>query len=282
VKRQRPSANDVRKSIITYNENVGIILITLIMKSTRYLRQETFSGIGPGGQARLKKSKVLVAGCGAVGGTIATLLVRAGVGRLRVVDRDSPELSNLHRQLLYIDQDLAEGAPKALVAGQRLSRMNPEVKVEGIMADLNASNIREMIKEVDLIMDGTDNQETRYLINDAAVTSGIPWIFAGAVGAGGNVMAVLPGKTPCLRCLFPEPAPPGSTPTADTVGIIGPAPSLVASLAAAEALKILCGARDQLLPGMLIVDLWKNTYHLSALAQSRDPDCPACGKLMAG
>ncbi|MEW6263785.1 MAG: ThiF family adenylyltransferase [Thermodesulfobacteriota bacterium] len=249
------------------------------MNTDRHRKQVLFPGLGPAGQAALGRSSVLVAGCGATGGTIAALLVRAGVGLVRVVDRDFPELGNLGRQLLYNEPDLLEGLPKAVLAERSLSRANSEVKVQGIVADLNPDNVLELIRDVDLIMDGLDNQETRYLINDAAVNLGKPWVYAGCLGAAGNVMVILPGRTPCLRCLFPHPAPPGVLPTCDTAGIIGPAASLTASLASAEALKLLALGTEDIKPRMIAFDAWGGSFREISLAAEPDRSCPCCGQL---
>lgn len=244
----------------------------------RYRKQELFYGLGPEGQAALARARVVVAGCGATGGTQAALLVRAGVGRVRVVDRDFLELGNLGRQLLYDEADLKTGLPKAVLAERKLKQMNAEVEVEGVVADLNPDNVLDLLDGADLVLDGLDNQQTRYLLNDAAVKRGRPWIYVGCLGSGGNVMTILPGQTPCLRCLFPEPAPPGALPTCDTAGIIGPAPSLIASLAAGEALKFLSGARERLHPGLFAFDLWSSSFRQVAVGEGPRADCPCCGQ----
>jgi len=242
----------------------------------RYRKQELFNGLGQAGQARLRQAGVLVAGCGALGGTIASLLVRAGIGRLRVVDRDFLELSNLGRQLLYTEADLKTGLPKAVLAERRLREMNSEVEVEGVVADLNPDNVIELMSGVDLVLDGLDNQETRYLINDAAVSLGLPWIYIGVIGSSGNVMTIIPGETNCLRCLFPEPAPPGVLPTCDTTGIIGPTPNVAASIGVSEAMKILSGAQERLNPGLFTFELWDNSYQAIPLESGPREDCPCC------
>jgi len=247
------------------------------MAGGRHRKQELFPGLGTEGQAALARSTVLVAGCGATGGTMAMLLVRAGVGRVRIVDRDFPELTNLGRQLLYDEADLAAGLPKAVIAREKLGRMNSEVEVEGIVADINPGNVFDLTEGVDLVLDGLDNQAARYLINDAAVSRGLPWIYAGCLGSAGNVMTVIPGRSSCLRCLFPHPAPPGTLPTCDTAGIIGSAPVLVAGVAATEALKLLAGSGSLLTRGLFTFDLWSNTFRMISLP---DPvrTCPCCGE----
>ena len=232
--------------------------------------------MGPEGQTNLADSSVLVVGCGATGGTIASLLVRAGVGRVRIVDRDFPDKGNLGRQLLYFEDDINNGLPKAEAARRMLARMNSEVKIEAVVADAAPENILDLIEGMDLIMDGVDNQEARYLINDAAVSSGLPWIFTGCVGASGNVMTIIPGKTPCLRCIFPEPAPPGALPTCDSAGIIGPAAGVAASIAAGEALKLLSRSQDASRPGFLSFDLWAGLFRTTALGRGPKPGCICC------
>ncbi len=247
-------------------------------KEQRYRKQELFAELGPEGQARLRRSKVLVAGAGATGGTVAALMVRAGVGLVRVVDRDFLELSNLNRQLLYDESDLETGLPKAILAEKRLKAMNSDVEVEGIVADINPDNAMELMSDVDLVLDGLDNQITRYLINDVAVKLDRPWVWTGCLGSTGNVMTIVPGRTPCLRCVLPDPAPPGAMPTCDTAGIIGPTPNLVASVAATEGLKLLTGAMDRLQTGILALDLWQSFYHLFELKDGKNEDCPCCGQ----
>ncbi|MBU2551213.1 MAG: HesA/MoeB/ThiF family protein [Proteobacteria bacterium] len=246
------------------------------MPDTRYWKQEKFAGLGPGGQAALGRSAVLVAGCGATGGHMATLLARAGVGRLRVVDRDVPELGNLHRQVLYDESDPGSGRTKAELAAERLRRMNSGIEVQGVTVEIGPDNILDLAGDADLIMDGTDNQETRYLLNDAAVKLGKPWIYSGVIGAAGNVMPIIPGRTPCLRCLFPRPAPPGVLPTCETAGIIGPTPALAAAIAVTEAIKILTGATDRIIDGLISFDLWSNTFQAVALRSGKDDRCPCC------
>ena len=248
------------------------------MPGNRYRKQEIFSNLGPEGQAALARSSVLVAGLGATGGTMADLLVRAGVGRVRVVDRDFPELGNLTRQLLYDEESLASGLPKALLAEKALKKTNSQVKVEASVADVSPENVLDLIDGIDLILDGLDNQETRYLINDAAVSRQIPWVYAGCLGASGNVMLMIPEVTPCLRCLFPEPAPPGALPTCDTAGIIGPAAGLTASMAAAEALKYLSGQKPADPPRLMTFDLWSGLFRAVEFPQGPEETCPCCGR----
>lgn len=239
----------------------------------RYQKQVLFAGLGAAGQARLAASAALVCGAGGLGGSLSQLLVRAGVGRVRVVDRDRVELSNLHRQLLYDEDDL--GRPKAEAAAARLAAMNREVAVEGIVAEVNAETIAGLCAGADLVLDGTDNLTARYVINDACVRLGLPWVMAGCLAAHGNVMLVEPGVTPCLRCLFPQPAAEGH-PTSDTVGILGPTAAAVAALAALEAIKWLAGARAAVNRGLLVLDLWQGRFNLVGMGQG-----PAAGCLCA-
>ncbi|MBX5491115.1 MAG: ThiF family adenylyltransferase [Chloroflexi bacterium] len=245
--------------------------------SERYARQVLFPAVGEAGQTRLAAARVLLVGCGALGTVLANVLVRAGVGRLTIVDRDYVEPSNLQRQVLFDDADAAAGRPKALAAAEKLRQVNPEVLVEPVVADVNPSNVESLLAGATLALDGTDNFETRYLLNDACVKHGVPWVYAAAVGAHGATMAVVPGETPCLRCLFPDPAPPGVLPTCETDGVLAPAVGVVANLAAAEALKLLLGARDRLRRGMLWLDVWTNAFESLPLAAPRS-DCPCCGQ----
>ncbi|MBI4773826.1 MAG: ThiF family adenylyltransferase [Deltaproteobacteria bacterium] len=242
----------------------------------RYRKQELFAGLGPDGQAALRKSRILVAGAGATGGTVASLLVRAGVGLVRIVDRDFLELSNLNRQILYDESDLETGLPKAVLAERKLKAMNRDVEIEGIVTELNPQNAIELMSDVDLILDGLDNQVTRYLINDVAVSLDIPWIWTGCLGSIGNVMTVVPGKTPCLRCILPDPAPPGAMPTCDTAGIIGPTPNFVASLAAAQAMKLLSGTGRRTLHRCFTFDLWEGSFRVTDLQSALNHTCICC------
>ncbi|MFO0975610.1 MAG: ThiF family adenylyltransferase [Planctomycetaceae bacterium] len=243
----------------------------------RYHKQMLVAGIGVEGQRRLGESKVLLVGCGALGCVLADAMVRAGVGHVRIVDRDFVELSNLQRQVLFTEQDVAEHLPKAVAAQRRLSLVNSEVTIESIVADVDFGNITEFARDCDLILDGTDNFEIRYLINDVSLELGIPWIFTGCTGASGQVMPVIPGKTACLRCLMATPPPPGTTETCDTAGVLGPAIGVVASVQAALALKILTGHADSVNRQLLIVDVWNGSFRTIDLSTLRDStDCPAC------
>lgn len=241
----------------------------------RYARQTIFPAIGEAGQRALGEARVLLVGCGALGTHVADTLVRAGVGFLRLVDRDFVELHNLQRQVLFDEDDQARGVPKALAAAEKLRRVNSTVTVEPIVDDANAGNIAALIDGVQLIIDGTDNFETRYLLNDAALRAGRPWIYGGVLASYGMTMTILPGETACLRCTFPDPPPPGEAPTCETAGVLGPAVALVAAFQATEALKLLVGARDAINRDLLAVDIWRLT--VDRLPAARQGDCPACG-----
>lgn len=250
---------------------------------SRYSRQSRFAPVGDAGQQRIRNATVTIVGCGALGTVAAELMTRAGVGRLRIVDRDFVELSNLQRQFLFEESDAAEGLPKAVAAVRRLARVNSEVTLEPLVADLVPANAEELFEDTDLILDGTDNFETRFLINDAAVFKNRPWIYAAAVGSYGLKLAILPGHTACLRCVYPEP-PQGAQPTCETAGVLGPLTSTIASLAAADALRILACGGDQATTGadamqarLTTVDVWTGVIRQLA-PPARDPDCPCCAR----
>jgi molybdopterin/thiamine biosynthesis adenylyltransferase len=240
----------------------------------RYSRQIIFSGIGVTGQERLLESAVAVAGCGALGSFQAGALARAGVGRLVLIDRDYVERSNLQRQWLYEEADVLQGLPKAVAAARRLAAINPGIEAEPRVADLTTANAEELLEGVALILDGTDNFETRYLINDYAVSRSVPWIYGAAVGSYGLTMPVLPGRTACLACVYPEP-PAGAQPTCETEGVLNVITSLIASLQVADALKILTGAELQ--PRLTTMDAWSGEMRRIE-PPARDPDCPVCGR----
>ena len=244
--------------------------------SERYARQILFAGIGQAGQAKLARAHVVLVGCGANGSVIADRLVRAGVGRLTIVDRDFVELNNLQRQVLFDETDVAARLPKAVAAARKLSGINSTVAVHGLVADLNPENAEELLRDADLVMDGSDNFATRYLINDVCIKHNIPWIYCGVVASYGMTMTILPHQTPCLRCVFPEAPMPGSTPTCDTVGIVNPIASVVAGIAAAEGIKYLVGTGTTN-RGIIYVDVWHNTYDVLESGDPR-PDCPTCGQ----
>ena len=240
----------------------------------RYSRQILFAGIGEKGQQQLLDARVAVAGCGALGSFQAGALARAGVGFIRIVDRDYVELSNLQRQWLFDESDAEQGLPKAVAAARQIARLNSDVRAEPVVADLTPSNVEDLLDDVDLVLDGTDNFETRYLINDFAVQSHRPWVYGAAVGSYGIVMAVTPGQSACLRCIYPDP-PSGAQPTCETAGVLGPVTALIASLQVAEAIKILCGAGAS--RKITTVDVW--TGEIRQVAQPGPvADCPACGR----
>ena len=244
----------------------------------RYKRQMRYAPLGEEGQRRLLEGRALVVGSGALGCVIADTLVRAGVGFVRLVDRDFVETDNLHRQILFDEDDANSELPKAVAAANRLQRVNSSVTIEPVVADLNSTNIGQLADDVDVIVDGTDNFETRYLINDYAVANDLPWIFGGCVGAEGQTMAIIPGETPCLACIMPEPPPAAAQPTCETAGVLAPIVNVIASLQAIEALKLLSGNHEQVSASMTLVNLWTNQIRSISLECSRSDDCPTCGK----
>jgi adenylyltransferase/sulfurtransferase len=241
----------------------------------KYSRQMLFSGIGEDGQARLLTSRAVIVGCGAIGAAAANLLVRAGVGRVRIIDRDFVEPSNLQRQTLFDEADAREALPKAVAAERKLRSINSAITVEGVVADLNPRNAPELLAGFDLILDGTDNFETRFLINDFAVSSGLPWIYAAAVASYGLTMTILPGLTPCLACLL-ETQRQGLEETCDTVGVLGSIVNLIASLEVADALKLLAGRAEQLHGRLISCDVWSGRFQSVRVA--RNPDCRVCAR----
>jgi len=256
----------------------------------RYSRQILFAGIGEAGQRHLLASRVVIVGCGALGTVLANLLARAGAGRIRIIDRDFVEPSNLQRQTLFDESDARDSLPKAVAAERRLRSINSSIAVEGIVADLGPRNAEELLSTHDLILDGTDNFETRHLLNDAAVKLGIPWIYAAAVGSYGVTMTIRPGVSACLACLLkpenredvsvpPEnlSAAPQSEETCDTVGVIAPAAGVLASLEAAEAIKLLVEERDRtqsVETRLVSFDVWSGRHH--SIKVARDPECRVC------
>ena len=241
----------------------------------RYSRQRLLAEIGDEGQARIASGRAAIVGCGALGTVQASLLVRAGVGETVLIDRDFVETSNLQRQVLFEERDVETGVPKAVAAARRLGRANSSVTVTAVVKDLVAANAELLLRPATVILDGTDNYETRYLINDVSAKLGIPWIYGAAVGTKGSVMPVVPGRTACLACVFP--AAPGTTqPTCDTAGVLNAATSLVASLQVALALRILAGRSDSLRARMDSYDIWTNERS-SIRTGEPDPECPACG-----
>lgn len=244
------------------------------MFDNRYAKQILFQGIGPEGQEKILRSTVAVIGIGALGTVISTHLCRAGVGRLRLVDRDFVEWSNLQRQFLFDEEDARERIPKAVAAAGKLRAVNSEITIEPVIADVTARNVEQLIRGTDVILDGTDNLETRFLINDAALKAGKPWVYGGAVGSHGMTMTIIPGQTPCLRCMMPEVPLPGSMPNCDTEGVLSAATAAVASLQSAEALKILTGSEPR--RSLFMIDVWEGKFNDFTIKQR--PDCRACGK----
>ena len=234
---------------------------------SRYARQIQFAPFGLSGQEKLATSRALVCGCGALGSVLANTLVRAGVGFVRIVDRDFLEWNNLQRQVLYDEDDVRAGLPKAIAAANRLRAINSGITVDAVVADVNALNVVDLCREIDVVVDGTDNFETRFLINDVAHRLGIPWIYGGCVGAEGQTLTILPKETPCLRCILPDPPAAGTMPTCDTAGIMAPVVNVVASMQAMEALKILSGNRDAISPTWNVWDLWDNRWRQIRLEQ---------------
>jgi molybdopterin-synthase adenylyltransferase len=242
----------------------------------RYSRQVLFPGIGPEGQQRLAQGRVAIVGCGATGACVSGLLARAGIGHLRIIDRDYVEASNLQRQSLFDEADAAESLPKAVAAARKIAAFNSEVQTFPEVADLTPENIEQLLADADLILDATDNFETRYLINDFAVKHGKSWIYAAAVAAYAVTMNVLPGETACLACIFPVP-PEGTIETCDTAGILNSAVNLIGSIQATEAIKFLVGARDKLRRTLLSFDVWSNEQAEIAAGRPR-PGCQTCEK----
>lgn len=240
----------------------------------RYSRQILFSPIGEAGQARLSRSRVAIVGLGALGTALANHMVRSGVGTVRLIDRDFVEESNLQRQMLYDETDAKEGLPKAVAAERKLRTINSAVRLEAHITDVTWQNAEELLAGVDLILDGTDNFDIRYLINDVSIKRGIPWIYGGVVGSRGMTFTIRPGETPCLRCIFPEAPGPGSAETCDTAGIISPIVQMVTAHQAAEALKLLVGDTEALDRRLHHYDLWP--FHHVALKVSKNEKCPAC------
>ena len=246
------------------------------MVSERYSRQTLFREIGHDGQQKLLDSRVLIVGCGALGASHAEMLARAGVGHLKIVDRDFVELTNLQRQTLFKESDATERLPKAIAARERIGEINSEITVEAVVADVNRSNIEQMIADVDLVIDGTDNFQIRYLLNDACIKHKKTWIYGAAVSSYGTTMTIVPGETPCLRCIFEEMPDAGSSPTCDTAGVIMPIIATVSAVQVSEAIKLLVGDRGALHRSLLQFDVWQNDWRQIKMS-SPNPDCPACG-----
>ncbi|MHB1155807.1 MAG: ThiF family adenylyltransferase [Phycisphaerales bacterium] len=245
----------------------------------RYHRQMLLPDFGEPGQRRLASARALLVGCGALGSMIAELLARAGVGHLVIVDRDFVETTNLQRQVLFDETDARDAMPKAVAAQRKLAAINSTVRVDAVVADFNPANAEQLADNCSVLLDGTDNFETRYLLNDLAVKHDIPLVCGGAVGSTGTAWSVLPGQTPCWRCLHDDaPVAAQAGPTCDTAGVLGPVACLIASIQSAEALKILLGRRDRVHTGLRSFDLWANTQQSIDLAAARRDDCPCCAR----
>jgi molybdopterin/thiamine biosynthesis adenylyltransferase len=242
----------------------------------RYSRQVRFAPLGAHGQSRLARGRVTIVGCGALGSAVAMTLVRAGVGRIRIIDRDLPEISNLPRQCLFDEADVAAGIPKAAAAKRHLERINSAAAVEAVVADLTAVTCETLLADADVIVDGTDNFEARFIINEFACRRGVPWVYGGAIGAEGRVLTVIPGRTACLRCLIPDPPPAGAMPTCETAGIIGPAALVVGAVESAEAIRLLSGAVDGIGNRLLVCDLWQGVWRTVDLSSLAIEGCPTC------
>ena len=258
---------------VPHNDNAAERQARGLLADQRYARQTLFHGVGREGQERIGRARVLIVGCGATGSVLANNLARAGVGYLRVVDRDYVEGNNLQRQVLYEEDDVLAGMPKAIAAAQRMRKINSLIEVDPRVTDVTADNIEELMDGMDLALDGTDNFETRYLLNDASLKLGVPWIYSGVIASYGVTMTVLPHDSACLRCVFPERPLPGTTPTCDTAGVLNGIVGVIAGMASTEALKFVIGS-DRLVRGMTWVDLWENTFERIELP--RQAGCPAC------
>src|SRR5437667_8479305 len=249
--------------------------MTVEVSLDRYSRQMRFPGIGEAGQRRLLASHVTLCGCGALGTVLANALVRGGIGHLRLVDRDFIETNNLQRQVLFDEHDVAANLPKAEAAARKLNAINSSVHVEPIVTDIDRTNILQLVQDADLILAGTDNFKIRYLINDVAMKLGKPWVYGGCIGSHGQTMTILPGQTPCLRCVFEAAPAPGETGTCETAGVLSPIVNIVASYQAAEAFKILTGRREQINRELIYVDVWENIQRRIKIAPLLGKvDCP--------
>ncbi len=248
------------------------------MNLERYSRQMRVPGIGKAGQERIRAARVTLCGVGALGTVLANTLVRAGVGHVRVIDRDFVEPSNLQRQVLFDESDVTNNLPKAEAAAAKLRAINSEVVIEPVVADIDRTNIEDLCRDADLILDGTDNFEVRYTINDAAIKLNKPWVYGGAVGVEGMTMTIVPGETPCLRCVFEQSPGPGEVGTCETAGVLGPIVGVVASLQATEALKILAGRGDAINRELFLINIWENTTRRVKVAplKGRKGKCPCC------
>jgi molybdopterin-synthase adenylyltransferase len=242
----------------------------------RYSRQTVLPEIGIEGQEKISRSCALIIGCGALGTMIASVLVRAGVGMVKIVDRDFIEFHNLQRQVLFDEDDIRQNLPKAIAAERHLKKVNSEITVQGIVSDVTFANIEELVKGADVILDGTDNLETRFLINDISLKLKIPWVYGGAIGTTGMTMTIIPYETPCFRCIMRGEAYGTKGLTCETAGVISPAPWIIASIQAVEAIKILVGSPD-INRDLIDIDIWKGRFKQFGF-NGRNSDCPACGQ----
>jgi adenylyltransferase/sulfurtransferase len=248
----------MRKKALTANE------------LSRYSRQLSLKAIGKAGQSRLSASTVLVAGCGGLGCTSAGLLARAGVGRLVIVDGGTVELSNLHRQVLYGEEDI--GRPKAMVAADQLQEVNPAVEIISVTGDIDGANIEGLLEGVDLLVDGTDNMTTRHVLNEACVKERIPWVYGGATGTTGMTMTIVPGRTPCLSCIFPDGVANGRSRAKGPVPVLNTLPSIIGALQATEVIKLVIGKAPR--EGLLVIDAWH--WEARTVSTRMRKDCPTC------
>ncbi|GAK57738.1 UBA/THIF-type NAD/FAD-binding protein [Candidatus Vecturithrix granuli] len=244
----------------------------------RYARQLLFGGIGVEGQKKLSASCAVIIGCGALGTVIATSLARSGVGKIRIIDRDFIEFHNLQRQILFTEEDVVQQIPKAVAAERHLKRVNSSIEIEGVVADVNFTNIERLVQDADVILDGLDNFETRFLINDVSLKLHIPWVYGAAISSTGMSRTILPGETSCFRCLLDTPPGRGQVETCDTVGVLNPAPMIIGSFEAVEAMKILVGS-GEINRDFLIIDFWEGTFE--KLTISHDRNCPVMNRWRA-
>jgi molybdopterin/thiamine biosynthesis adenylyltransferase len=245
-------------------------------QTNRYARQIQFASVGQAGHDKIAQSRVAILGCGALGTVAAEILARAGVGTLRLIDRDVVEWTNLQRQALYVEQDAIEGRAKAGAAGERLAAINSSIKIEPIVADVTSGNIRSVVGDVDLVIDAADNFAVRFLLNDWALATKTAWVHGGCIGANGQVLLFAGDGSPCFRCLVPEPPPAAAVDTCDTAGVLGSATHTIASLQASDAIKWLSGNRDEVRTTLLSIDLWHNRIRELSLSEDIGKNCPAC------
>lgn len=246
------------------------------MNLDRYSRQMAFASLGRDGQQRLTQSHVVVCGCGALGTSQANLLVRAGVGRITLIDRDFVDLSNLQRQSLFDQDDVQQHRPKSVAAAERLRKINDQIQVIPIVADVQPNNIESFVQQADIVLDGTDNFETRYLLNDACCKNQRPWIFGGCLGAMGQTMTVIPGTSACFACLTPEPPEPGAVETCETGGILGTIIQSIAAIQVNEAIKLLACGMEAASTHLTVIDLWSMAFRRVDLSRLAGQGCEVC------